>query len=280
VDGRSLLAAVRVIHPFPTLMSVAATGLLAVVAADGRPEPSILIRLLAVMFLTQAAIGTLNDYCDRFADALSKPWKPLVSGAVSARQALGIAVGAATAAVVLGATLGPAAWLYGVLGLAAGITYDLRLKRTVLSGVPYLVALPLVPLWVWEASGAFSPALWWLVPLGGLLGAALHLANALPDLNEDAEAGIQNAAHALGDAWTVRLACASFLLAQGLAAAVLVLLDGDLRLYLPGAVPSLLLLLLGAWALYGRLRLDRRWGFGAWMASALLVSVSWLAALT
>ena len=274
------LAALRVIHPFPTLMNVAAALLFAAVAAGGPPEPWLAVRLAAVMFLTQAAIGALNDVCDRRADALSKPWKPIPAGAVSPRAALALAAGAAAGAVTLGATLGAVAWLYGLLGLAAGAAYDLGLKRTVLSGLPYLVALPLVPLWAWEASGQAPPTLWWVVPLGLLLGLSLHLANVLPDLEEDAAAGIRHAAHLLGPAWTARLAWAAFLLAAALGGGVLVALDRPLLPY--GAAAALsLLLLAGGTLLFRRPRgLDPRLGFGAWAAAALLLSVSWLAALT
>ena len=273
-------AALRLIHPFPTLLNVAAVLLFAAVAADGVPEPWLAARLAAVMFFTQAAIGALNDVCDRHADALSKPWKPLPAGVVGLRTALAVAVASGAAAVALGATLGPAAWLYGLLGLAAGVAYDVRLKRTVLSGLPYLVAMPLVPLWVWEASGRRLPDLWWVVPLGLLLGLSLHLANVLPDLEDDARAGIRHAAHALGRRWTLRLAWAAFLLAAALGAAVLASLGRDLRLYGAAAALCPALLAAGTALFSGPRGLDPRLGFGAWAAAALVLSVSWLAALS
>jgi len=40
-------------------------------------------------------------------------------------------------------------------GMACGLAYDLGLKRTRFSVVPYLIALPLLPLWVWTALGRF-----------------------------------------------------------------------------------------------------------------------------
>lgn len=278
--GAGRLTALRVIHPLPTLMIVAATMLFAALAAEGVPDPWLAVRLATVMFLTQASIGTLNDFCDRHADALTKPWKPVAAGAVSPRFALGLAVSAAAAAAVLGVTLGLRAWPYGLAGLAAGLAYDLGLKRTVLSGLPYLVALPLIPLWVWEASGRFSPLLWWLVPLGLLLGLSLHMANVLPDLEDDAAAGIRHTAHALGPAWTARLAWAAFLLALTLGAAVLAVHGRALAFYVAGAALSVLMLWAGGWIFRGRPGLMRRLSFGVWMAAALTVSLCWLAALT
>ncbi|MER3421242.1 MAG: ubiquinone biosynthesis protein UbiA, partial [Chloroflexota bacterium] len=75
-------------------------------------------------------------------------------------------------------------------GLGAGLAYDLWLKRTPYSALAYAVALPLVPLWVWTALERFTPALLWAWPVGALLGGALHLANAVPDLEADATAGV------------------------------------------------------------------------------------------
>ena len=59
------LAAGRIVHPFPTLLCVAATALLAVVAVQGLPGVSQLWRMLIVMLLVQSAIGVTNDLADR-----------------------------------------------------------------------------------------------------------------------------------------------------------------------------------------------------------------------
>ena len=60
-----LLRAARVIHPFPTLLNVAATAGLAVVAARGVADGSLLARMLLLMLCAQSAIGIVNDLCDR-----------------------------------------------------------------------------------------------------------------------------------------------------------------------------------------------------------------------
>ncbi|MFN8556009.1 MAG: UbiA family prenyltransferase [Dehalococcoidia bacterium] len=82
--------------------------------------------------------------------------------------------------------------------MAVGLAYDLWLKRSAWSSLAYAVALPLVPVWVWTALGRFTPALLWVWPIGLLLGGALHLANALPDLDADAAHGVRGAVQRLG----------------------------------------------------------------------------------
>ena len=78
-----------------------------------------------------------------------------------------------------------------MLGMACGLAYDVRLKRTVFSAVPFMIAIPTLPLWVWVTLGEWHAALWWLLPLGALIGLALHLANTLPDIDDDAAHGVR-----------------------------------------------------------------------------------------
>jgi 4-hydroxybenzoate polyprenyltransferase len=141
-----LLRTLRIIHPFPTLPNVAATGALAVVAARGAPPPGLLARLLLVMLLAQSAIGATNDYCDRDLDAATKPWKPIPAGLVRAATARACAVALAMAACALAATLGAGGFALAALGLSCGLAYDLWLKRTPFSAVPFMIAIPTLPL--------------------------------------------------------------------------------------------------------------------------------------
>ncbi len=195
--ARVLLAA-RVIHPFPTALNVVATIVLATIANDGLPAPMVLARLAAAMFCVQAAIGATNDYCDRDLDALTKPSKPIVRGAIEPGAALFLAAAFAVTAGLLSATFGPLSVAAGSVGLATGLAYDFRLKRTVLSAMPFMVALAALPFWVWLSLDRFDTDLWWLLPFALLAGLAVHLGNTLPDLDADARAGVRGLAHAIG----------------------------------------------------------------------------------
>lgn len=276
-----LLRAARIIHPFPTLLNVAATAGLAFVAVRGVPDASIMVRMLAVMLGAQCAIGVANDYFDRDLDAATKPWKPVAAGIVSPGQAALLAGALAVATAGVATTLGAGSFALAMLGMACGLAYDARLKRSLLSAVPYMIAIPTLPLWVWLTLGAWTPVLWWLLPLGALIGLALHLANTLPDLEGDAANGVAGLAHRLGARASMLLAYASFAAALALSAVPAAVVDYDARYYLPALVAGI-----AALAGSGTAFAVRRdaWtlqlGFGALSLASAALAVGWLAAVT
>jgi 4-hydroxybenzoate polyprenyltransferase len=276
----SRLRALRLIHPFPTTLNAVAAVLLALVAERGSPGPAVAARLAATMFVAQSAIGIVNDIVDRELDAHTKPWKPIPAGAVTVRTARWLGAGAATAALLLGATFGPAAWALSTAGMGVGLAYDLWLKRSALSGLTYAVALPLVPLWVWTALGRFTPALLWVWPVGLLLGVALQVANALPDLEEDAAHGVRGTAQRLGRRAALAVAWGGYLAAVLLALGLGFVLGSDRRVLLPGGAAALALLVpaVGAYARRpGAPALQLGWSVLA--PGAGVLAVAWLAAL-
>jgi 4-hydroxybenzoate polyprenyltransferase len=85
------------------------------------------------------------------------------------------------------------------------------LKRTPVSWLPYLIALPLVPIWAWLVMDAFQPRLLWLYPLGALMIVAIHLAQVLPDIDGDRRRGERGLGVFLGERLAgVVLWCAAF----------------------------------------------------------------------
>lgn len=277
VAGRTIVAA-RVIHPFPTLANVVATALFALVAARGWPDGGRLARLLVAMLCIQSAIGAANDAADVELDRAAKPYKPIVAGALSRRSAWLVAAAAAALACVTALSLGVGSWALAMAGLACGLAYDLGLKRTAWSVATYIVALPLLPLWVWTALGRFSSALLWAYPLGALLGVSLYLGNTAPDVAADARAGIYGAAHRLGERGAVlgsRLALVAAV-AAGLALAPLAGYRSEL---VAGGAGVALLSLAGAVAVARRgdtRGLQRAWAL--LIAGSLAFGLAWLAA--
>jgi 4-hydroxybenzoate polyprenyltransferase len=237
------LLRVRIVHPFPTVLNALACFSLAIVASASRPDWVLALRMAATMLLIQSAIGASNDYCDRDLDALSKPGKPIVAGVVSPRAALVVAGAAAGLAAALAATLGPRSWLLAMAGLGLGLLYNVRLKRTVLSALPYLVALPLLPVWVWATVGAGASGIVWLLPLGALAGLALHLTNALADFDGDRVGGASGLAQRLGQWRALLIAWASMALALVLMAVLAPLATARPSRVLAGAGAGLVLLL-------------------------------------
>jgi len=277
---RRLGAALRVIHPFPTLLNVAVTAGLAAVAVDGWPDGALLARMMLMMFFAQSTIGATNDIFDRDLDALSKPWKPLPSGALSMRSAGAIAGGGAAATITLAATLGAGGFSLGLLGLACGLAYDAGFKRSRYSAVPFMVAIPTLPLWVWICLDRYDAVLWWIVPLGALIGLSLHLANTLPDIASDAAFGVRGVAHRLGERASKRLAWMSFGAAVLLAALLSPVVTYDRRIFVPTIALAMLCVLasivLGASGRGARLQA----AFGVMSVGAATAAVGWLAAAT
>ena len=278
---RAFFRAARIIHPFPTLVNVAAVAGLAFVAARGAPDAPVLLRMLAVMLCAQSAIGVANDYFDRDLDAAAKPWKPIAAGVVSPAVAAALALGFVAVATALAATLGVGGFALAMLGMTCGLAYDARLKRTIFSALPYMIAVPTLPLWVWATLDAWQPVLWWLLPLGALIGLALHLANTLPDIASDADHGVAGLPHRLG-ARTARLAAwASFGGALTLSAVLAPFLHYDLRFL----APAILVGGAGLAASIGIFAARRdefalQLGFGVLSMASALLAVGWLAAVT
>lgn len=276
--ARRWLRAARVTHPFPTLANGLAVVLFAAVAVRGWPPPGATARLALTMLLIQSAIGAANDAADADLDRAAKPEKPIASGALSQRQAWIITLAAAVAAAALAATFGVAAWALAMLGLACGLAYDLRLKRTAWSVVCYLVALPLLPLWVWTALGRLHAGLLWEYPLGVLIGLALYLGNTAPDIESDRQAGVRGLAHRLGVGRSLLFAWSS--LAAALALGTLIGVLGSYRLtwLLPGAGAGAALLCAAIVVSRGRLPADLVRGWGLLIAASLLFALAWFAA--
>jgi 4-hydroxybenzoate polyprenyltransferase len=223
--GPAAVSLIRLVHPFPSFL-VAAVTLALVPLADRNAEPALYVQLGLGMLLVQFSVGIANDVVDMEDDAVAKPWKALARGALSRRTAVLLAAACAGGGLLVTSPLPLEAWLLGAGGLLCGLAYDLRLKRTPLSWLPWSLAFPLIPAWVFTANETWSGLLWWTFPFGAGLGLALNLANQAPDVAADREAGIDGAAQRLGSERSRALALALFgVVASG--AAVVLLASGE-----------------------------------------------------
>jgi 4-hydroxybenzoate polyprenyltransferase len=134
--------------------------------------------------------------------------------------------------------------------VAGGLAYDLGLKATRASVLPYAVSFGLLPVFV--VLGAGAPAPWWLPVAGALLGCGAHFANALPDLDDDRATGVLGLPHRMGAAGS-RVAAAALLLAASVVLVVGVLGSGAaVPAPLVVAAPVVALVVLGAGFALGR----------------------------
>jgi 4-hydroxybenzoate polyprenyltransferase len=151
------------------------------------------------MLLLQFGIGAANDWADAAADARARPAKPIPAGLVRRSTAARIAAAAAAAGLALAMLAGLPALAVAAAGLATGLVYDLRLKRTRWSWLPYAVGIPLLPVFAWiGATGSLPASFVVLLPIALVAGGALAVANAVADVEGDLAAGVETVATSLG----------------------------------------------------------------------------------
>ena len=185
-------------HPVPVLMHILAVTLFTLLASWHHFAWSIIGLVIGAHAAMQLSIAMINDYCDRQRDVQGKPDKPIPRGLISPRVALAGGLVMTALMVAMLVPLPPLAWIITLGYLALGHGYNLRLKSTPYRGLVFALAMPLIPLYAFAGVGRATPFLFWLVPVGFLLGIALNLANSLPDLEADFRNGTSTLAGMLG----------------------------------------------------------------------------------
>jgi 4-hydroxybenzoate polyprenyltransferase len=235
-------------HPIP---AASVTTLVALLVAARGGGAATLAWAVASTAAGQASIGWSNDYLDRFEDArVGRRDKPLVAQSASATVVARAAAATFAASVALSVPLGLPETAVMAAAVGSAWVYNLILKRTALSWLPYAVSFGLVPVYVWVSTGAFPP--WWLVGTAALLGVAAHLTNVLPDLDEDAVLGRRGLPNRLGPRASLFGACSLLLAALGL-----VLVAGGSS---PSATPGMAVAGIAAVGLVGGVFLSVRRG--------------------
>lgn len=210
-------ALVLATHAGPTFAVTAVATLLAVAA--GLPGTRAAL-LCAAVLAGQASIGWSNDWLDADRDrAVARADKPVVQGAVRPTMLRTLALSAAGIAVVLSLLLGLVPGLLLLALVASGWAYNAGLKRTPASVLGYVVGFGALPAGVVAAAPGGPVAPWWLVTAGAALGAAAHLANVAPDLEDDLATGVRGLPHRMG----ARVSAITGALLLGGASVVLVL---------------------------------------------------------
>jgi 4-hydroxybenzoate polyprenyltransferase len=183
-------------HPGPSVAVSAVTAVLGI--AVGLDPLHVAILGLAFL-LGQVSVGLSNDWIDAERDrAVGRTDKPVASGSVSVATVRGAAFVTAGAGILLTLPLGWPATLVHTVFIVSAWTYNLGLKNTPLSVLPYIVSFGLLPLVATLARPVPVAAAGWALALGALLGVAAHFANVLPDLDDDARTGIAGLPHRLG----------------------------------------------------------------------------------
>jgi len=193
------LPLLRAAHIGPSLAVTCVVALL----AFGRGLPvNRGVAVTAAVFAGQLTIGWGNDLLDAARDRqVGRTDKPLAAGELKASTVQACLAAAGCACVVLSFLVGwRSAMVHLCLGVGSGHAYNLILKRTAWSWLPYAVAFGTLPAVVTLADlpPGWPPA--WMWVSAGALGVAAHFLNALPDLAADEATGVRGLPHRLGAA--------------------------------------------------------------------------------
>ncbi len=198
-------------HPGPV---VAVTVLSALLAVSTGLTAGVTALVVGAVLTGQLSIGWSNDLIDVARDRrVGREDKPLANGTVSMNSVRVACAVAVVTTVPLSLSCGVTAGLLHLGLVAAGWSYNLGLKSTVWSWLPYAVAFGGLPAFVRLCDEPAQVPPTWMILAGSLLGVGAHLVNVLPDLLDDAATGVRGLPHRLGPRWTPQLAVVALVLA-------------------------------------------------------------------
>jgi 4-hydroxybenzoate polyprenyltransferase len=266
-------------HAVPIIVVMIATLAFALLAAGGWPGTGATLRLLGAMFGGQLAIGAVNELVDAPLDAIAKPDKPIPAGLVSPRGARVMTGAGLLLMTLLSLTFGMTSFLLCALGTGTGIAYSLWFKRSIWSWIPYLIALPLLPIWVWESLSSVDPGLFAIYPVGAAAVIAVQIAQSLPDVAADRASNVRTLAATLGTG-RARITCWGALLFAALLAATLAgwLTAHPVRVWI-SAIIAFALIVLNIAITRKNARTGALACFPCVAAAAVVLGIGWAAAL-
>ncbi len=185
----------RAAHFGPTLIVTTTTFLLAL------SQYSIIeaLRFAIAIFAGQLVVGWSNDLIDAPLDiAARRTKKPIVGKEIDINQLRKSIVFALFAALLLSliSPLGLIGTLIHFLGILSATLYNLKLKSTILSPLPYIVSFGALPWAIYLPTGN-QPPLWLFIDFM-LIAVAFHFFNVLKDFQWDINQGVLGLPQRLG----------------------------------------------------------------------------------
>lgn len=220
-DNR-IFSVLAMTHPTAVLLFGGSVFILTLVAQRSAFEIGVAIQLMLAMIFAQITIGVANEVSDVDIDTVTKKWRAIPAGHISRRGETIVAFISFVLAVGISASVSITASVLLSVGIGLGILYSARLKRTRYSWIPYAIAYPAVPIWVWLSLDQFSGGLYVLFILAFPLVLAICVLNELRDFDEDFIFGLRGFVHGLGKeparrlAFVLLLACPLPFLISGL----------------------------------------------------------------
>ena len=220
---RRAVALLKSTHPIPSFAVATFTALFAI--GFGLPIQELVVVSLSVL-AQQFSVGLSNDWLDYDRDkSVRRKDKPAASGEVSVSLVRNSSFVLAFIAVALAAGLGFEAGLMMIVMLAVGWAYNLGLKSTGFSIVPYAIGFGILPIFVTLAFDPPQLPMWWVILAAALLGISAHFANTLPDLLVDRETGVRALPNILGQRVSAIIIAVSAAIASALVATQSLSLD-------------------------------------------------------
>ena len=185
----------RAAHFGPTVIVTTASFLLSL------SQYSIIdsLRVAIAIFAGQLVVGWSNDFIDAPLDiAAHRTKKPIVSKEINPEQLKKSIVFALIAALLfsLFSPLGITGTLVHFLGILSATFYNLKLKPTILSPLPYIVSFGALP-WAIYLPAENQPPLWLYLDFM-IIAVAFHFFNVMKDFQWDINQGILGLPQRLG----------------------------------------------------------------------------------
>jgi len=173
------------------------------IAADGVPDPLVLVVFVAGTFLMRSAGCAINDYADRDFDphVARTRERPLAAGLISPREALYVAGGLSLVAFGLVLLMNTLTILLSVVGVLLAVTYPFAKRYTHLPQVHLGAAFGWAVPMAFAAQANALPPTAWLLYLAAILWATIYdTMYAMADRPEDLKIGVKSTAILFGDA--------------------------------------------------------------------------------
>ncbi len=188
---------ITIVHPFPSV-AMTLTALVLSLPLNKSYSLNKFLVFGLIILLENFIVGLVNDLRDFRYDKAVKPYKPLVAGKITSLDAKILLF---LFLILLALTFTEFNFVIDsifLLGLGCGLSYDLVLKITPFSFVPYTIAMPTLAIAARLVNGNLPVLLLWICPLGALMSVALHLTNQMNKAEESNKSGEHNILQIIG----------------------------------------------------------------------------------
>ena len=212
----TIIGLLKASHFGPTVVVVSITYVLARIQFSASDSLFIAFAIL----LGQFVVGWSNDLIDFPMDkAAMRMKKPLVAETISERTLRVSIFIALTGALIVSliSPLGVSGTTIHFLGLLSAVAYNLKLKSTLFSVVPFMFSFGALPWAIYAAAGESPPS--WMVLAFVLISSAFHFLNVIKDMDTDISQNVMGLPQVLGRKKSTIMA----LLLAGFGAAVVVI---------------------------------------------------------